>query len=54
MFILRAEAVALIGKASSIFRNIDKVPVVAFVTFFSHRIGPACDRSQRVVAQKKL
>src|SRR6476661_5665548 len=54
MFVLRTEAVALFGKTGSVFRNVDKVPVVAFVTFFSYGIRPACDRSQRVRAEKKL
>src|SRR5579859_2599994 len=54
MFILRAETVALFRETSSIFWNIDKVPIVAFVALFSDGIGPACNGSQRVSAEKKL
>jgi hypothetical protein len=36
MLVLRTEAVALFGKTRSVLRDIDKVPVVAFVTLFSH------------------
>src|SRR5579864_1011965 len=53
MFVLGAEAVALFRKAGSVLRDIDKVPVIAFVALLSDRIGPACDGSQRICAQKK-
>jgi len=52
LLVLRAEAVALFGKAGSVFRNIDKVPVVAFVALFPYRIRPSLRRRQRVSASR--
>src|SRR5580765_6692695 len=53
VLVLRAEAITLLGKPLSIFRNIDKVPAEAFVALLTHLVGPVCNGRKAVIANQK-
>jgi len=54
LLILWTVAVALLRKASRIFRNVNKMPCVGFRPVLSHLVGPTRNRSQAVIAQQEL
>src|SRR5215831_4602913 len=54
VFVLGTEAVAFLGKAGSVFGNVDKMPVVAFVAVSSHVVSPAGNGRKTVIAEQHL